>query len=431
MAIAMPSRHTVDKRTSARLDVLNLILVEDSVNDSNMKPVPARTDSMSPLREHRQDGEVRKSRSAVELPRTNEWSKASSGAPRCSCLHDAHGKRQLNRKSQAGTLKHQPDLRVAFREPATRKKAPATEGVNTCLPRARRYRPRDLIVDSSNGLTTAPVSELKQRICDGRTEDCVTTTQIPRYRPKRRLPKTPIYEVRKAMGNTHSNASSLRPDNVSIRNHSTRNPVRVLRKSSNNLLHRVESKSPLAPALSGTTIDVRQQLPPSTVEDAKLEDGDDGVAPNMNGCGSICPDEIPLPDSAATITENGIKQPLSASTTIRESRAESRRESRMEERFDGSTDLPQLPPGRPISQALSLPRGVSPAPSQAKRDSALSPTIPAPSPLPEDSPHKYGLKDRMETPEVTKAEDINAAKDRRRSSGPEIFNVRYSTSLLL
>jgi hypothetical protein len=58
-----------------------------------------------------------------------------------------------------------------------------------------------------------------------------------------------------------------------------------------------------------------------------------------------------------------------------------------------------------------------------KRDSALSPSIPAPSPLPEDSPHKYGLKDRMDTPEVPEPEEINVVKARRRSSGLDIFNV--------
>lgn len=226
------------------------------------------------------------------------------------------------------------------------------------------------------------------------------------------------------MGNTHSTSSSLHLDNASIRQHITRNPVRVLRKSSNNLLHRVESKSPLAPALSGTTIEVRQQLSPSNTEDFKH--GEDGLAADMDGTNSRRQDEIPLPESAVTVTENGTKQPLSAATTIRESdtRAESRHESRMEQRLDSDGTLPQLPPSRPVSQALSIPLRISPAPAQSKRDSALSPIIPAPSPLPEESPHKYGLKDRMDTPEVVEVEEINVAKGRRRSNGPEIFNVR-------
>lgn len=60
------------------------------------------------------------------------------------------------------------------------------------------------------------------------------------------------------------------------------------------------------------------------------------------------------------------------------------------------------------------------------RNLVLSPSIPAPSPLPEDSPHKYGLKDRMDTPEVPEPEEINVVKARRRSNGLEIFHVGWS-----
>ncbi|EME87922.1 uncharacterized protein MYCFIDRAFT_89509 [Pseudocercospora fijiensis CIRAD86] len=55
--------------------------------------------------------------------------------------------------------------------------------------------------------------------------------------------------------------------------------------------------------------------------------------------------------------------------------------------------------------------------------STISPTIPAPSPLPEDSPHKYGLRDEIDTPEVPDVpENIALPKARRKSSGPELFN---------
>ena len=230
------------------------------------------------------------------------------------------------------------------------------------------------------------------------------------------------------MGNTHSNPSSPTPDSASIRN-STKNPVRILRKSSTNLLHRIESKSPLPPTVTNATIQVRQQVSPPTTDGVNDENDESPVDPFMDGIRtSKSPDAVPSA-SPVTITEENAKQPLSASTTIRESRsdtrAESRRESRMEERLESSEETPQVPPSRPTSQAASHPLRISPAPQASlKRDSALSPTIPAPSPLPEDSPHKYGLKDRMETPEMPEPEDLNVAKARRRSSGLEIFNVR-------
>lgn len=307
--------------------------------------------------------------------------------------------------------------------------------VNTCPPRclaARERRPCDLVVTRSNGLTTIPVSELKQRIWDGRTEHCDTKAQVPRPKPRRRLPKTPIREIIQAMGNTHSNASSPAPDSASVR-HTTRNPVRVLRKSSTNLLHRIESKSPLPPAVTGTVIQVHQQVSPPATDGVHNENDESPVDPFMDGNRSSRSADVELPASAVTATEEGAKQPLSASTTIRESRsdtrAESRRESCMEERLSSSEEVHQLPLSRPTSQATSQPLRISPAPPASKRESALSPTIPAPSPLPEDSPHKYGLKDRMDTPEMTEPEEINVAKARRRSSGLEIFNVSTSLSI--
>lgn len=203
--------------------------------------------------------------------------------------------------------------------------------------------------------------------------------------------------------------------------------MRVLRKSSTNLLHRIESKSPLPPAVTGAVIQVHQQVSPPVTDGTNDENDESPVDPFMDGNrSSRSPDVVPSA-SPVTTTEETARQPLSASTTIRESRsdtgAESRRESRMEERLESSEEVPHLPPSRPTSQAASQPLRLSPAPLQTKPDSALSPTIPAPSPVPEDSPHKYGLKDRMDTPEMPEPEEINVVKARRRSSGLEIFNV--------
>lgn len=348
------------------------------------------------------------------------------------------GKRQLTFFYKAGSPEDQ--THVSFHEPESPRNAASPPAqVNTCPPRCllnRNHRPSDLVVTRSNGLTTIPVSELKQRICDGRTQQHYDTkAQVPRPKLHRRLPKTPIREIQQAMGNTHSTTtSSPPPDNSSIRSHSKRNPVRVLRKSSINLLNRIESKSPLPPAVTGTVIQVHQQvspLPPLPAVSGgrKYENDESPVDPFMDGShrSSSSPDADAA--SPVTVTEETAMQPLSASTTIRESRAENRRESRMGSSEEGPSQLqPPPPPSRPTSQACCShqPLRVSPVPPSAasKRDTALSPTIPAPSPLPEDSPHKYGLKDRMETPELVEPEEINVAKARRRSSGIEIFNVR-------
>lgn len=101
---------------------------------------------------------------------------------------------------------------------------------------------------------------------------------------------------------------------------------------------------------------------------------------------------------SATLTEESAARPLSASGTITDH--DRRRQS------DTDEDAPEEESPHHL------------------RVSALSPSLPTPSPLPEDSPHKYGLKDRMETPEApSPPPDINVVKARRRSSGLEIFNV--------
>lgn len=268
----------------------------------------------------------------------------------------------------------------------------------------------------TNGLTTLAIPDLKQQISESDTAVCTAITQVARYKSKRR-PKTPI-----DMGNKPSSISGSPdiPDNSSTRS-VVRNPVRILRKSSTNLFQRINSKSPLPPELTQcTAIQVSQQVSTSTLDASNIGNDESPVDPFMDGNQTSSEPEV-LPvhsESSVTITNENIR-PLSATTAIRDSRAESRRESRLEnhpafvedlnlEVVDDTLQHKQLPP---------LP------PPPSKRDSALSPTIPAPSPLPEDSPHKYGLKDRMDTPEVPEPEEINVVKARRRSSGLDIFNV--------
>ncbi|KAK1814379.1 hypothetical protein LTR12_011198 [Friedmanniomyces endolithicus] len=200
------------------------------------------------------------------------------------------------------------------------------------------------------------------------------------------------------MGNRPSslNGSPGPDDNASL-NSVVRRPARILRKRSNNLLKRLDMKSPLPRPLTATSILVTTH----GHFDASL---DSFIEPAHLAHESV----IMLP-SAATATTlvdgDAADHPLSASTTIKDGRCDSKSpyQAAVE---DADEDFIEIPP-----------------PVPTHRSSALSPTIPAPSPLPEDSPHKYGLKDHMDTPEPEQEPpvDISINKARRRSSGLEIF----------
>ena len=224
------------------------------------------------------------------------------------------------------------------------------------------------------------------------------------------------------MGNNASTPSGSTEvaDDSSMRS-VVRKPVRVLRKSSTNLFQRMNSKSPMPqPEVQCTAIQVTQQVSSSTFDVGISENDESPVDPFADGhISSKSPDMEPV-HSASTITitdENA--RPVSATTAIRDSRAESRRESRLENHPAFVEDFKSDTKGV-VSAQKPLPT------LPTKRDQALSPNIPAPSPLPEDSPHKYGLKDRMDTPEVEEPEDINVVKARRRSSGLDIFNASFT-----
>ena len=225
------------------------------------------------------------------------------------------------------------------------------------------------------------------------------------------------------MGNNASTLSGSTEvaDDSSVRS-VVRRPVRVLRKSSTNLFQRINSKSPMPqPEVQCTAIQVTQQVSSSTFDAGISENDESPVDPFADGNMSKSPDMEQV-HSASTMTITGENaRPVSATTAIRDSRAESRRESRLENHPAFVEDFKSEADGD-VTLQKPLPTLLP------KRDSALSPSIPAPSPLPEDSPHKYGLKDRMDTPEAVEPEDINVVKARRRSSGLDIFNVS-STNL--
>lgn len=306
-----------------------------------------------------------------------------------------------------------------FQDSPTHEVATVPLSTEACLPRSnlitRDHRPSDLTLKKTNGLTTFTISELTSQISASSTKSCTAITQVPRHRSKRR-PKTPI-----DMGNKPSSISGSPeiPDNSSVRS-VVRRPVRVLRKSSTNLFQRINSKSPmLPPEVQCTAIQVSQQVSTSTFDASNNGNDESPVDPSADGpISSKSPGMAPMHSaSTMTITEENTR-PLSATTAIRDSRAESRRESRLENHPAFVEEFKSETQDQPVQQK-SLPA------LPAKRDSALSPSIPAPSPLPEDSPHKYGLKDRMDTPEVIEPEMINVVKARRRSSGLDIFNVSH------
>ncbi|GAB7358392.1 hypothetical protein MBLNU230_g2461t1 [Neophaeotheca triangularis] len=221
------------------------------------------------------------------------------------------------------------------------------------------------------------------------------------------------------MGNENSKQvpdGATAADDASMRS-VVRKPLhaRLPRKSSMNIFKRMDSKNPLSPSTTATVIVV----PPP--DDMALDGAPRDVPiPCIHARRHSTKSPIDQPEaqprpSTATMTERLAQQPLSASNTI--------------------TNLPETSrntPSHPSSsndadnEASSDKIDSQPPVVPLHRSSALSPTLPSPSPLPEDSPHKYGLRDRMDTPEmpepVQSAPDISIAKARRRSSGLEIFN---------
>lgn len=298
--------------------------------------------------------------------------------------------------------------------------SPRSTPLDPCLSRTKR--PAHLQLSRSNGLTTTATGDLKQRILDGRTEySSDPQAQVARSKQKsikrRPLEHSTAQQQQQQqqppppphMGNKPSSlhGSPVPPaaDDASV--HSVlHNPARVWRKSSQNLFKRFDSKSPLPRPTTATSIVVTSQG-----QDDSLESP---VDPFIDPAHSARESVIMLPSASTTTmveTDELASQPLSASTTIKESRGDRKSYSDF-----GIVSVNSSEEGPPVP---------------AHDRSTLSPTIPAPSPLPEDSPHKYGLKDTMDTPEkvpepveeLTIPNVLNVQKARRRSSGLEIFNV--------
>lgn len=410
--MARPSLKRREKYKSAtKADLIATMLRSTPTlhNDTTAAPLDSSNsprDSLSPIDDCFEEENRRK---GSEFPRDTSTFTCSSKCseawlpPHFTCS----GKQQLIK--EAGTqpqLQKAPAPHDAFLD-VDANHAIATQAVSTpahaaCSPRSplitRPHRPTDLKIDRSNGLTAISADDLRSLISDGHTAGYETSTQVPRPKPKKPLSKS--HSV--TMG---SNSSTLNgqseADDASL-NSGVRRPMRVLRKSSTNLFKRVDSKSPLPRPLTATSIIVTDRKPSDLPESP--------VDPYLEPAHKAREPVILHSDSTMTVNEKAADD-LSASAKPSDDSDKENQSPRakLKDHFEHNDDK----------------HGTV----SALRASALSPTIPAPSPLPEDSPHKYGLKDRMETPEPEPVkqppppEPVELNKAQRRSSGLEIFNV--------
>ena len=323
--------------------------------------------------------------------------------------------------------------RPASHVPATaHSKATVHSNSNTSLtdPRcllSRPNRPATISIDGTNGASTLPAYKLKEAIQETRLAAAppqildagLTPPPIPprspeRGRPRhRRSPALQIGDLDVTMGNhpshvdpAHDNASDQTDDrSASVQRNSRSKATRVPRRSSINVFKRFDASSPHPTEMTATVIEVpRAATAPNLdgmVDDDEDETEDDEPErirarhAHRHSAPSLSIPMHPVSPSA-TLTEESAARPISASGTI------TGRQQGIQTQDSAEQDSPTH-----------------------LRISALSPTIPAPSPIPEDSPHKYGLKDRMDTPEAASPPppDIEIAKARCRSSGLAIFNV--------
>ncbi|CAK1354739.1 unnamed protein product [Cercospora beticola] len=283
---------------------------------------------------------------------------------------------------------------------------------STSQPRpSTKHRPEtlDLSVTSSNGHSTLPTPRLKRLLRDARSPNDVSAiVQIPAADRREQLPPTPTTPLASlVMGNAHSAASdSVTDDNKSLRSvvHVRRQSRPMARKSSSNLFKRIDSRSPLPRDVTASVMSILHR--DSNKNDAgsvgmdPFDDRNDEHGPEYRG---RSPTMTALHStSTVTMTDCRAKPCLSPSTTVRD--------------FDISEKT------RKDSKTEFFP-GLEPAEDTCEEAiETLSPSIPAPSPLPEDSPHKYGLRDSADTPPVPhQSVDAQAHRAKRKSSGLEIF----------
>jgi hypothetical protein len=431
---------------SARLDILTMMMA----GGSSTKRPSSPTDSLSPCREDyafnqdkipRSAGDnqfddnantlfannsVQDSPALTTGPDDDDWFTSEPACPPLS------GKSQTQ-EAEAGTAPSvQTTANTTQQARASHvrasKHSPSAAASHTSLPPqeprcllSRSHRPSTISVDETNGASTLPAYELKQAIHETRLSN-ETLQPLDRTLPlvlpergrtrHRRSPAQQIDLSATIMGNQHSHHDSTDDgafDHVddrstpSVLQVSRLKAARLPRRSSMNVFKRLDVKSPLPIDLSGAVIEVpKAATAPNLddmVDDEETEDDERERSRARHAHRHSAPSpSMPMHPASptATLTEESAARPLSASDTITDRRDNTDVEDFAEE--DSPAHL---------------------------RISALSPTLPVPSPIPEDSPHKYGLKDRMDTPEanIPAQPDPELVKARRRSSGLAIFNV--------
>jgi hypothetical protein len=441
---------------SARLDVLAMMMGGGSSSKQHERPA-SPADSLSPCRDDfaffkdkiprstgdEQDSDIAATptghhsedispTTTITGPDDDDWFASEPACPPLSGKSQAH-EAGTTPSVQTTANTQQESFTFHVREP----KHPAFAAAShTSLPSytprcllSRPRRPCTISVNDTNGASTLPAYELKQAVRETRLINdplqpldrtlplCLPERGRTRHR---RSPAQQIDLSTAIMGNQHSHHESA--DDVAFDHADDRSTHSVLRasrlkaarlprRSSMNVFKRLDTKSPLPTDLSGSGIEVpRAATAPNLdgmVDDDETEDDEQERSRARHAHRHSAPSpSMPMhpASSTATLTEESAGRPLSASDTITD-----RQPDIQSKDFVDEDSLAHL------------------------RISALSPTLPAPSPIPEDSPHKYGLKDRLDTPEADSLPppDIELAKARRRSSGLAIFNVSLHFTLHL
>lgn len=327
--------------------------------------------------------------------------------------------------SQDAAKRKQVQAAIAAASQKPLPRPPQLEDSQKPLPRSARKRPTSLALSTTNGRSVLPSPLLKQRICSARSSsDTSATLQIAAPDRREPLPPTPTTPIASlVMGNAHSGSPSP-DDDASMRSvvHVRRDSRLLSRKGSSNLFKRIDSRSPLPRDVTASVMSMIHRDGAKKDHSGLEDDGLVGVTmdhyskrPDPHGNhypGRPSGTRMVPSTTTIMITESRTNLPPSASEPVRDFSAPD------SEPNDHTTDFPCIEEPQPDPEKELLEN--------------ISPTIPAPSPLPEDSPHKYGLRDSANTPPVPHAtQDIQLPKARRKSSGLEIFKVRSRLTIVI
>ena len=368
---------------------------------------------------------IQGSSASINGPDDDDWFVSEPACPTPS------GKSQCTSPSVQTTTNRNSTQQAHAAHVRTSKHSPSTAAASrTSLPLqeprcllSRPHRPSTISVDETNGASTLPAYELKQAIHETRLiPDTLqpldrTLPLILPGRGRTRHWRSPAQQIGPSaaaiMGNQHSHHDTTddgafehaddRSTHSALRAPRLSKAARLPRRGSMNVFKRLDSRSPLPTDSTRPVTEVpRAATAPNfddMVDDDETEDDERqrSRARHAHRHSAPSPSMPTQPASpTATLTEESAARPLSASSTITDRRGNTDHEDEVD------------PPAR-------------------TRVSALSPTLPLPEFIPEESPHKYGLKDRMDTPEANSPPqpDAELAKARRPSSGLAIFKVRF------